>query len=144
MRNVFFDNASSRQNRLLAIPMVVFMLIYILTAFYDQGSLLHKISAILGFGFSVVFLGKQFAFRNYLGWNKKGMVLKLNSFFSKTISFEHIHDYSFENENLEIIRKNGSRFNFSLKDIKPDHIDRIREVISSHTSIHGPEEPSLT
>ena len=142
MKNVFFDNFSNRKNRLLAIPMVVFMLIYIFTI-DDRGSALHKIGAILGPGLFVVIMGKQFFFRNYLGWNKKGMTLKLNSFFSKTISFEHIIAYSFKNENLEIVRKNGSSFNFSLRDLNPNHIHRIREILLTHTSINNTESAPL-
>jgi len=143
MKKVFFDKLDSRKNKLLAIPMIVFLLIYVFTAFTNPDSSLHKISAILGFGLSVVFFGKQFFYRNYLGWNKKGMTIKLNSLFSKTISFSEIGSYAIEKNRLEIVRLDGSKIDFKLNNLRSDHIDQLQQVLESNTLAKDGGTPSL-
>ena len=133
MEKVFFDRLDSRKNKLLALPMIVFMLIYVFTAFTNRETYLHQISAILGFGFSVIFFGKQFFFRNYIGWNKKGITIKLNTLLSKSVSFREIRSYSFVNKKLEIERQDGSKFQCSLENLRSDHIDKLKKILKTST-----------
>ncbi|MCE2613164.1 hypothetical protein LVD13_09295 [Flavobacteriaceae bacterium D16] len=133
MKKVFFDKLDSRNNKFLALPMIVFMLIYLYTAFADRQSSLHQISAILGFGFSIIFLGKQFFFRNYIGWNKKGITIRLNSLLSKSISFNDISSYSFRNKKLEVEHRNGSKFNCNLENLSSDHVDQLERILKANT-----------
>ena len=79
MKKIFFDKPDSPKNKILAIPMIVFLLIYICSAFNNRDSNLHSIAAIIGFRFAVVFMGRQCFYRYYLGWNKKGMTIKLEN-----------------------------------------------------------------
>lgn len=133
MKKVHFDKLDGRKNKLLAIPMILFLLIYVYTAFTNRDSNLHQIAAITGFGFAVIFLGKQFFYRNYVGWNKKGLLLRLNSFTSKSIPFHRIESYNISNGRLEIFRKDQKHFTFKLEGISDQDIKKILEILRKNT-----------
>ncbi|MBL7471212.1 hypothetical protein [Robertkochia sediminum] len=133
MKKIFFDKLDGRNNKLLGIPMVVFVLIYVYTAFTDRDSNIHQISVILWLGFSAIFFGKQFFFKNYNGWNKKFITIKLNTFLSKYILFKDISSYTFENEILEIVRKDGRKFQWSLVNLRTNHLDKLEKILKANT-----------
>ena len=137
MKRVYFDKLDSRKNKVLAIPMVIFLIIYIYASFNNRDATLQAVSGIIGFGLSIIFIGKHFFFRNYIGWNKKGITIKLNSLVSKTISFNKIASFVIKNERLEIFRKDGSIFHFKLTNLRTDHIDQIQEILKSNTNANN-------
>jgi hypothetical protein len=134
MKKVYFDKLDGRKNKLLAIPMILFLLIYVFTAFTNRDSNLHQISAIIGFGSAVIFFGKQFYYRNYVGWNKKGLLLRLNSFTSKNVPFHKIESYNISNGRLEIVRKDQKRLTFNLEGISDHEIKKIRDLLRKNTN----------
>jgi hypothetical protein len=57
----------------------------------------------------------MFWFKNYVQWNKKGLMLRINHFWGKSISFEDIETSRLENDVLTIYKKDGVSYNFDLK-----------------------------
>ena len=133
MKKVHFDKQDSLFNQLLLFPMLFFIGLFAYTTLNNDDSTLKMISAVLGFGLLIFQLGKQFFFKNYLGWNKRGVTIKLNSFWSKNINFTDVSSYQIQNTRLQIIRNNGSEFNFNLENIRVDDIDKIRNILNANT-----------
>jgi len=133
MRKIYFEKLDGLTNKLVAIPMLIAFGVYFYTAFNLSDSIYHKISAIIAFGLASVFLGKQFFFRNYIGWNKLGIVIKLNSFWSKTLSFKKIELFDFNNDFLEIRLGDGTEFSFRLANIKKEDVERLKELLKTNT-----------
>ncbi|NER10419.1 hypothetical protein SAMN06265375_10133 [Muriicola jejuensis] len=132
MKRIYFDKMDSRSKKVLAIPMIIFLGIYIYSAFNNRGSVLQSVSGIIGFGFFIFLMSKQFFFKNYVGWNRMGLIIKLNSFWPRNINFGDIKSYKIENNRLHILRKNGSEFNFNLENIGVDDENKIRNILNAN------------
>lgn len=132
MKRIYFDKQSSPFNKLLALVMIVFLTIYIFTTLTEGREQLNSITGVIGLSASIIFFGKQFIFRNYFAWNKKGFVIKTNSFFSKSYSFAGIEAYSFNKSSFEVIEQNGNKVNFDLTKVRPEDIQRVQAILHEH------------
>ena len=56
---------------------------------FENPKLNKRISAI-GFFLQVIYFSKMFWFKNYVQWNKKGAVIRIYSWASKSLSFNQI------------------------------------------------------
>jgi hypothetical protein len=59
---------------------------------------------ISGFGFlsQAIIHSRMFWYKNYMQWNKNGIVIRIKSFFGVNLSFEDIKSVSFENKILSL------------------------------------------
>ncbi len=71
---------------------------------------------------------KNFFYKNYIFWNKKGGSMKLNSK-SFSFQFENIRNVTIENEKLFIELKNGSSKEFSTKNIDADNLNKLLMIL---------------
>lgn len=71
---------------------------------------------------------KNFFYKNYIFWNKKGGSMKLN-YKSFSFQFEDIKNIAIENEKLLIDLKNGSSKEFSTKDINQEDLNNLLMIL---------------
>jgi hypothetical protein len=71
----------------------------------------------------------MFWFKNYVQWNKKGLVIRINSFWGKSIAFEDIKNTRLENNVLTIYKNNGESYDFDLKGIDENDSKRLNNLI---------------
>ena len=131
MKKVYFDRQDSLGNKILVFIMVLFLIIYVITMLGSLSEKINGISGVIGFGASVIFFGKQFIFRYYLGWNKKGFVIKINSFLSYSYAYRDIKSFSFKENRLEILDQHDSSKIYDLNKIIPEDIERIKVILNS-------------
>ena len=63
---------------------------------------------MIGYVAMIIFFARMFYGKYYVGWNKIGITIRLNSFFSnKSFNFKDVTSTVFENEFLTITKKNG-------------------------------------
>ena len=74
---------------------------------------------------------KNYFFKNYFVWNKKGGSLKINSK-SKSISFSEIDNFQFEEEKLILTKKNKNKFDFKLSDINVEDADNLKIILAKY------------
>ena len=129
MKKIYFDRLDSTFHKALMIPTLVFFGIYLYATLADADPTLKAISGVLGFGMLIFFLGKPFFYRNYVGWNKRGVTIKLNSFFSKTLSFRDIESFGIEKDQFVVRRINGSTFLFNIANIQADQLNRLQDIL---------------
>ena len=74
---------------------------------------------------------KNFFFKNYFVWNKKGGNIKINSK-SKNIIFSELKCFEFNENQLLISKKNKNQLGFNLNEINTEDITKLKEILEKH------------
>jgi hypothetical protein len=123
MKKIFFDKQDSPGNRVFVLIMIIFLGIYMVATLGSLNEQIKGISGVIGFTASVIFFGKQFIFKYYLGWNKKGFVIKINSFLTNSYAYRDIKSYTFKEKRLEIVDQQESSKIIALEQVIPEDIE---------------------
>jgi len=91
----------------------------------------NRISAI-GFILQVIFYSKMFWYKNYVQWNKKGIVIKFNYFTSKSFRFDDIKTTQLEEKKLNITKLNGNTTSFDIETIEESDTQKLHKIIEKH------------
>jgi len=104
MERITFDNLQNTKARIIIILAGVLTLIGVFKPFNLFSEEIYKWLFALGVLLQTLFFSRMFWFKNYVQWNKKGMVIKLNSRFGfgKSIKFEEIKTINFGVDTIEI------------------------------------------
>lgn len=128
MKHIHFN----RLNRFQSIVFLLIGLILILIGFYKdylgEGSLWTTSSTVLGYLFFGLHFSKMFWYKNYVEWNKKGIVYKIKTRFGKTIRFNQIGGVVLKNDVLFITFIDGSLMKIDLHDVFPEDQKKLQEI----------------
>lgn len=69
---------------------------------------------------------------NFIEYNHDHLIIKINRFYSKKLSFKFIKDYKIEDKQLLIYSRDNSQHKFSLNSMKPKDIERLDHIIDIH------------
>jgi hypothetical protein len=75
----------------------------------------------------------MFFYKNYVGWNKMGITIRIKSFFGETINFKDIKTKEFTNDVLNISKINGNEIKIDLSGIKKSDIDELNNILTKYT-----------
>ncbi|OAB25636.1 hypothetical protein SAMN05444395_10825 [Flavobacterium fryxellicola] len=133
MKRIKFDNL---QTSWFFISLIVLSLVCIIFGFFEiiqfDNPIINKRISAIGYASQAVFFSRMFWYKNYLQWNKKGMVIRINSFFGKSISFETIERTKLENHILTIYKNDGKSFDFDLSDIEENDSKKLNDIINQY------------
>jgi hypothetical protein len=91
-----------------------------------------RISAI-GFFLQVIYYSKMFWHKNYVQWNKKGAIIRINSWTGKTLSFSQIKTTELNEKVLIITKKDETKTTFDLNEIAESDTQKLNEIIVKNT-----------
>ena len=133
MKRIKFDNL---QTNWLFISLILISIFCIIFGFFEiiefeNPKINTRISAI-GSLSQAIFFSRMFWFKNYVQWNKKGIVVRIKSFFGKSISFENVKNSKLENNILTIYENNGKSYNFDLTEIDEKDSKKLNEIINKY------------
>jgi len=132
-KKIQFDN----MNNWIWIVILILSLIFILIGSFEliefeNPKLNNSISAI-GFFLQVIYFSKMFWYKNYVQWNKKGVVVRINSFMGKTLRFDEIRKTELIEKKLIITKENGTTVTFDLNKIAESDQQKLNEIIVKNT-----------
>lgn len=78
----------------------------------------------------------MFWYKNYMHWNKQRSVIRINSFISKSLSFDQIKTTELTQEKLIITKNNGDRMTFDLNKIVGSDTQKLNQIIVENTITH--------
>ena len=99
---------------------------------FENPKINQRICAI-GYLSQAIFFSRMFWFKNYVQWNKKGMIIRIKSFFGKSISFNEVRKSKFENNILTIDINNGKYYNFDLTQINQKDAIKLSQIIDKYS-----------
>lgn len=102
--------------------------------FGDTSTKLNKISAVIGFLLQAIYFSRMFWYKNYVQWNTNGIVIRIGSFFGKTINYKDIKTVQNDFSSLNINKKNGSTLKIGVQGIEKTDVEKLHHLITSHVS----------
>ena len=75
----------------------------------------------------------MFWYKNYVQWNKKGAVIRVNSWSGKSLSFDQIKKTELTEKKLIITKDNGKTVTFDLNEIAESDTQKLNEIIIKNT-----------
>ena len=134
MKKIHFDNLGKRNYWIILIFLsLIFIIIGIFEPFEFENQKVYKYISSCGFLLQALYFSKLFWFKSTVQWNKKGAVIRINSFMGKSLSFDQIKKTEL-NENKLIITKNGGEIlTFDLNEIAESDTQKLNEIIVKNT-----------
>jgi len=132
-KKIQFDNL----NNWIWIVILILSLIFILIGSFEliefENPKLNKSISAIGFFLQVIYFSKMFWYKNYVQWNKKGVVVRINSFMGKTLRFDEIKKSELIEKKLIITKDNGTTVTFDLNKIAKSDQQKLNEIIVKNT-----------
>ena len=133
MKRIKFDNL---QTNWLFISLILISIFCIIFGFFEiiefENPKINKRISAIGYLSQAIFFSRMFWFKNYVQWNKKGIVVRIKSFFGKSISFENVKNSKLENNILTIYENNGKSYNFDLTEIDEKDSKKLNTVLNKN------------
>jgi len=112
-------------------------LVFILTGFFeliDFGiPVVNQWLIITGFFIHAVFLSKLFWHKNVVQWNKKGVVIRIKSYFGRSLRFSDIESTQLNDQKLKITTKSGKLFLFDLSEFSDNDSLKLINILANRT-----------
>jgi len=132
-KKIHFDNMKSWIWVIILILSLIFILAETFELFeFENPKLIKRISAI-GFFLQVIYFSKMFWYKNYVQWNKKGAVIRINSWSAKSLSFDQIKKTELIEKKLVITKDDGNTVTFDLNEIAESDSQKLNEIIIKNT-----------
>ncbi|ATA89342.1 hypothetical protein CGC58_06155 [Capnocytophaga stomatis] len=96
---------------------------------------MEKIVYVLPFLMMFINYSKMFWFRNFVEWNRRGIIIKVNNFWGKTFSFDDIRCFHIENKILEITKENGTKKHINLDGICLESIQKLEKILAKYVCV---------
>ncbi|MEN2436748.1 hypothetical protein AAH994_15125 [Weeksellaceae bacterium A-14] len=132
MKKIHFDQLNFRNNKAQFFLLILCAVILILNLFEYinfENKIWNKLINVIPYLILTLFFSKMFWFKNFVQWNKKGIVIKLNNFWGKSYKFEEINKFDLQNNTLEINKYDGTKNVFQLNNIDSKSIEKLQQIL---------------
>ena len=133
MKKIHFDD----MRNWIWIAILILSLIFILGGTFElfefENPKLNKRINAVGYFLQVIYFSKMFWHKNYVQWNKKGAVVRINSFLGKTLRFDEIKTTELNEKKLIITKFSGNKITFDLNEIAESDTQKLNELIIKNT-----------
>ena len=89
----------------------------------------NKYISSIGFLILTIYFSKMIWYKNYVQWNKKGIVIRIKSFLGKTLKFDKIKSTELNENRLIIIKTDGNKVQIDLTEIEKSDTQKLNEII---------------
>ncbi|MHA3045390.1 hypothetical protein JSO61_008720 [Riemerella anatipestifer] len=137
MKKIHFDQLNFRDSKAQFILLVLALFLVIINTFefwtFENTNYLKLITIVI-FLFIAVIHSQFLWYKNFVQWNKKRIVIKLNELFlGKTFKFDEISNFDFTNNQLTISKFDGERKIFDVSNIELESIEKLKNILKSNT-----------
>ncbi|WP_036155166.1 hypothetical protein [Maribacter forsetii] len=132
-KKIHFDNMKSWIWIFILFLSLIFILVGFFELFEFENPKLNKRISAIGFFLQVIYFSKMFWYKNYVQWNKKGVIIRINSWASKSLNFNQIKKTEMVEKKLIITKDSGITVTFDLNEIKEADSQKLNEIIVKNT-----------
>ncbi|MCL5130536.1 hypothetical protein [Algibacter sp. L4_22] len=134
MKKIHFDNLNKNWFLITVLILsIIFLLVGIFELIPFENPKINKRISGVGFLLQALFFSRMFWYKNYIQWNKKGAVIRINSLLGKSLSFDQIKTTELNEKKLKITKTNGEIVIFDLKEIAESDTQKLNEIIVKNT-----------
>ncbi len=133
MKRIHFDNLGKNKYWIFIIILsLVFIFVEELPIEFENPKMYNYIRAS-GFLLQALYWSKFFWFKNTVQWNKKGAVIRINSFTGKSLRFDQIKKTELNENKLIVTKSGGEIITFDLNEIVESDTQKLKEIIIKNT-----------
>jgi len=136
MKKIHFGNLN-KKGRWILLPLILIGLFIIINGAFDfiefanlkMNKYLNTIGYLIFFGIST----QMFWYQNYVQWNKRGILIRIKSFFGKNIKFKEIKSSELNDKKLIITETYGNKIEIDLSHIIESDAEKLFDIINKNT-----------
>lgn len=133
MKRIHFDNLGKNKYWILIILFSGILIFVEELPFEFENPKTYSYIRASGFFLQAIYWSKLFWFKNTVQWNKKGAVIRVNSFMGKSLSFDQIKKTELNENKLIITKTSGEIIIFDLNEIAESDTQKLNEIIVKNT-----------
>jgi hypothetical protein len=136
MKRIHFGNLN-KKSRWILLPLILIGLFLIINGAFDfielanpkMNKYLNATGYLIIFGLST----QMFWYQNYVQWNSRGILIRINSFFGKNIKFKEIKSSELTDKKLIINEMYGNKIEINLSHIIESDVEKLFDIINKNT-----------
>ena len=131
MKRIHFENLSWNWTR------IALLILASLCLLVGYGLILNNengLITIFGFLILTIMLSKRFWYKNYIEYNKLGIVIKLDLVKDKTIKFREIDKIVINDNELKLSLSNDKELNFKLANIHESDKNKLTRILIENSN----------
>lgn len=133
MKRIHFDNLGKNKYWILIILLSLVLIFVEELPIEFENPKMYKYISGSGFLLQAIYWSKLFWFKNTVQWNKKGAVIRINSFMGKSLNFDKIKKTELNENKLIITKIGGETVTFDLNEIAESDAQKLNEIIVKNT-----------
>ncbi len=130
MKHIHFNKLNRFQSIILLLIGLVLILIGFYKDYLGQGSFWTSASTVIGYIFFGLHFSKMFWHKNYVEWNKKGVVYRIKTRFGKTLRFNQVGNVALKSNILFVTLNDGSITKIDLREVFPEDQKKLLEIFT--------------
>ena len=134
MKRIHFDTIRNWIWIVIVVLSVVFILSGTFEIFEFENPEINKRISFVGFLLQVIYVTRVFWYKNYVLWNKRGAIIRINSFMNKSLNFDQIKTSELDEKKLILTKYNGSKVTFDMNNIAESDTHQLNNLILKHVS----------
>lgn len=135
MKRIYFDDMSNKIWKWLSVLALILIINGAFEIFILINPFIHKVFYIIGFLIPVIFFGKMLFHRNYVQWNKKGILIRLNARIGGvSMKYKEIESVNELNDTIMIEKKNGVSHELDASGIDSSDIKRLLNILHKYST----------
>ncbi|MCL5247633.1 hypothetical protein M4I21_17580 [Cellulophaga sp. 20_2_10] len=136
MKRIYFGNLN-KKGRWVLVPLMFIGLFLIINGAFDfiefTNSKTNKYLNAIGYLIIAAISSQMFWYQNYVQWNKRGILIKIKSFFGKNIKFQEIKSSQLTDKKLIITETYGNKIEVDLSHITVPDAEKLFDIINKNT-----------
>ena len=134
MKKIHFDNLGKKNYWII---LILLSLIFILVGFFEpfefENPKIYKYLSVTGYLFQSLYFSKLFWYKNTVQWNDKGIVIRIKSFFGKTLRFNEIKATELNEKTLTLTKTDGRKITLDLNEFSDSDTQKLNEIMIKNT-----------
>ena len=129
MKRIHFENLSWNWFRIILLIIATLCLIsgYVLN--FENGIII-----LIGFLIPTILLSKRFWYKNYVEYNKLGIIIKFNYITDETVKFKDIKDIEINDKMLKLSLSNNTKLNFKMNKFDNSDINKLTRILVENSN----------
>lgn len=129
---IHFDDMTSNLLWVVLLIISIILVLIGLTGFFtDENSKWNSKILFLGSLLQSIYFLKDVWYKNYIRYNKLGMVIKIHSFWGKSINYQELKDIELTDNKFVILRHENDDLVFNISTIQKNDIVKLYNILKN-------------
>ena len=137
MKSIHFDNLNNKFWLGVLILSLICVLIGLFEPIAFDNPSVYKYIMTSAYSLQFLFISKLFWFKNTVQWNKKGIVIRINSFLGKSLRFDEIRATELNGLTMSLTMDGGRKIFFDLNEFTYGDVLKLNNVMMENTIINN-------